>query len=226
MSYELQNFNKKSPDFETIVFKNGIFCQKKSSINIKDINNNTDKPIYIWYLGTLLDTNNIEIPVKIQNKKLALYVNVKIKKPAILNIFIQNAGKKSKIHSNIIIHNYSSFKLNIYAKNAAKQTDIIINTKIVAYKNSFSKLYGNSEIEKNCPNTNSNISFSALCSNSAKIEFLPSQDIHSVPDNAEHSSSIYTPQKSQIIYLSYAGLTYVKIKNLLKRAFLNKTDLF
>ena len=88
-------------------------------------------------------------------------------------------------------------------------------------KNSKSVLSGTAKIHKNCDNCNSDINFLAMIEEGAKIEFMPTQEISSIPKTADHSAGIYTPNDAQVLYLRQAGLGILEIKDVTKEAFLN-----
>ena len=102
----------------------------------------------------------------------------------------------------------------------------MLQHKLIANKQSISKLSGVAIIDKNCPNCNSDINFAALSDRDAKIEFLPAQRISSVPDAAGHSASIYSPKTVQIEYLRGAGLSTLEITKVMREAFMNDFSLF
>ena len=80
--------------------------------------------------------------------------------------------------------------------------------------------------DKNCPTCESDINFAAISEQNAKIEFLPAQRISSVPENAGHSASIYTPKPIQVQYLRESGLGQNEINNVMREAFINDFSLF
>ena len=226
MSYMWDEFNIKTFPAETIVYRDGVFCPDLSTIENVEFNKKYDKPVHIIYVGEIKDNCNLDINISVDNQPIFLSVNVKNKKPAFLNIFIKNAGKKSDFRGHVMLQNYDNLKFNCTAEHTAPDSTILIKTKLLAYKNTISKLSGTAIIDKNCTNVNSDISFSALADKNARIEFIPAQRIHAVPNAADHSASIYQPSAPQIEYLREAGLTGAEVDNALKEAFLNDFSLF
>ena len=226
MSYMWDEFNIKTFPAETIVYRDGVFCPDLSTIENVEFNKKYDKPVHIIYVGEIKDNCNLDINISVDNQPIFLSVNVKNKKPAFLNIFIKNAGKKSDFRGHVMLQNYDNLKFNCTAEHTAPDSTILIKTKLLAYKNTISKLSGTAIIDKNCTNVNSDISFSALADKNARIEFIPAQRIHAIPNAADHSASIYQPSASQIEYLREAGLTGAEVDNALKEAFLNDFSLF
>ena len=219
-------FNIKTFPAETIVYRDGVFCQDLSTIENTDLDKKYDKPIHIIYVGEITGDCNLNINIFVENQPVFLSVNVKNKKPAFLNIFIKNAGKKSDFRGHVMLQNYDNLKFNCTAEHTAPDSTILIKTKLLAHKNTISKLSGTAIIDKNCTNVNSDISFSALADKNARIEFIPAQRIHAIPNAADHSASIYQPSAPQIEYLREAGLTVAEVDNALKEAFLNDFSLF
>lgn len=226
MSYMWDEFNIKTFPAETIVYRDGVFCPDLSTIENVEFNKKYDKPVHIIYVGEIKDNCNLDINISVDNQPIFLSVNVKNKKPAFLNIFIKNAGKKSNFRGHVMLQNYDNLKFNCTAEHTAPDSTILVKTKLLAHKNTISKLSGTAIIDKNCTNVNSDISFSALADKNARIEFIPAQRIHAIPNAADHSASIYQPSAPQIEYLREAGLTGAEVDNALKEAFLNDFSLF
>jgi Fe-S cluster assembly scaffold protein SufB len=143
-----------------------------------------------------------------------------------LNIFIKNNCKKSYFIGKIIAQNYSELKIEKFGNHKESDTIIKIDTKVIAHKDSISKLLGTAKIDKNIKNCDSDIKFSALADKSAQIEFLPAQLISSVPQSADHSASIYKAINTQIEFLKESGLSTTEVKKVLEEAFINNFDLF
>ena len=226
MSYMWENFNIKPIPAETIVYRNGEYCPDLSTINNGPINKNYDLPVHIIYVGEIDGKKQLNIDVNVENQKVYLSVNIKNKKPAFFNIFIKNTGKNSKIYGHILLDNHDSLTYDCTAHHLNWNADILLQHKLIANKQSISKLSGVAIIDKNCPNCNSDINFAALSDRDAKIEFLPAQRISSVPDAAGHSASIYTPKPIQIEYLRGAGLSTLEITKVMREAFMNDFSLF
>ena len=226
MSYMWENFNIKPFPAETIVYRDGEFCAERSTIKNGAINKNYDLPVHIIYVGELAGKNKLNIDVNVPNQNVFLSVNVKNKKPAFFNIFIKNTGKNSEIRGHIIVDNYDKLEYNCTAEHLSANTGVFLQNKLIANKNSVSKLSGVAIINKDCPECNSDISFSAIADKDAKIEFLPAQRISSVPHNAGHSASIYSPKPIQIQFLRSAGLSSTEITDVMREAFINDFSLF
>ena len=224
MSYIWENFNIKPFPAETIVYRDGEYCPELSTIQNNIIDKNYDLPVHIIYVGEIIGEKSLNIDVNISNQKVFLSVNLKNKKPAFFNIFIKNTGKNSEIRGHIILDNYSNLSYNCTAHHKSANTSIFLQNKLIANKNSFSKLSGVAIIDKNCKNCNSDINFAAISNKSAKIEFLPAQRIKSIPESAGHSASIYTPKPIQIQFLRESGLSITEIDNSLREAFLNNFE--
>ena len=222
MSYIWNEFNIKTFPAETIVFRDGEYCPELSTLENAPINKKYNLPVHIIYVGEIYGDKNLDISVGAENQEVILSVNLKIKKPAFLNIFIKNAGKNSKITGNVFIENYSELTYNCDANHISSDTDIFIKNKIWAGKNSKSVLSGIAQINKNCENCGSDLSFTAMTEQGAKIDFMPAQKIYSIPKQADHSASIFEPTDSQIQYLRQSGLGILEIKDVTKEAFLNE----
>lgn len=226
MSYMWNEFNIKTFPAETIVFRDGKYCPDLSTLDYAPINKNYNLPVHIIYVGQITGENNLEISVGAENQRVCLSVDIKNKIPAFLNIFIKNAGKNSEILGHIRLENNSELIYNCDAQHLYKNTAILIKNKILAGKNSNSKLSGTAIINKDCEDCKSDIAFSAMVDTCAKIEFLPAQNISAEPIYADHSAGIYAPKEDQIIYLRGAGLSGAEIDNVLREAFMNDFDLF
>ena len=226
MSYMWENFNIKPFPAETIVYRDGKYCPDLSTIKNGPIYINYDLPVHIIYVGVIDGKNELNIDVNIANQKVFLSVNVKNKKPVFLNIFIKNTGKNSEIHGHVLLDNYDNLTYNCTANHLSANTGIFLQNKLIANKNSISKLSGIAIIGKDCPDSNSEIAFSAIAAPDAKIEFLPAQRISSVPNAAGHSASIYSPKPVQIEYLRESGLSTTEIDQVMREAFINDFSLF
>lgn len=220
MSYMWNEFNIKTFPAETIVYRDGVYCPELSTLLNEPINDTYDLPIHIIYVGEIAGDNNLDISVGTKNQKVVLSVNVKIKKPAFLNIFIKNAGKNSEIRGTVLMDNYSELTYICTAHHLYENTGIFVKNKLIGRKNSKSKLSGTAIIDKNCSDCDSDVGFTAMVERDAKIDFMPAQRISSIPISAEHSASIYKPTDAQILYLRQAGLGTIEIDNVIKEAFL------
>ena len=228
MSYLWQEFNIKTFPSETLIFRNGVFCEDLSDYksaefkdNIITINKTSELPIHIIYIGEIAGNNDININILSENTKIILTSKIENKKPAFLNIFVKNAGKNSEIHGQIVSNNTKSLKINVKGEHLSANTGIFIKTRVMAYKDTDTELNGYAFIEKNSPYCESDISFSVMADENAKIIMKPTQYINSVPENASHSASLYKPNDNQIIYLRESGLSGEEIKKVFTEAFLS-----
>ena len=226
MSYMWNEFNIKTFPAETIVFRDGIYCADLSTMPNAPINKKYDLPVHIIYVGEIAGENNLEISVGAENQKVCVSVNVKNNLPAFLNIFIKNAGKNSEILGHVMLENNSELNYDCHAQHLYENTAILIKNKVLAGKNSISKLSGTAKINKYCAKCKSDIAFSAMVDVGAKIDFMPAQIISSEPVFADHSAGIYSPKENQILYLRGAGLSGSEVDVAMREAFINDFDLF
>ncbi|MBP5707547.1 MAG: SufD family Fe-S cluster assembly protein [Alphaproteobacteria bacterium] len=226
MSYMWENFNIKPFPAETIVYRDGVYCPELSTIKNGPIDKNYDLPVHIIYVGEISGKCRLDIDVNIPNQHVYLSVNIKNKLPAFFNIFIKNTGKNSEIRGHILIDNYDNLVFDCIAHHGAQTTSILLQNKLIANRDSISKLSATAIIDKNCENCNSDINFSAISDKNAKIEFLPAQRISSIPENAGHSASIFSPKPIQIQFLREAGLSSNEIPNVMRESFINDFSLF
>ena len=226
MSYLWNEFNIKTFDAETVVYRDGVFCPELSTIVGTDFREKYDRPIHIIYVGNIAGNCRLDLNIFVENQPVFLSAGIKNKKPAFFNIFIKNAGKNSEFRGHVMIHNENNLGFECRAIHAAENTTVLVDTKLVAERNSISKLSGIAEIEKNCVDVNSNIAFSALADKNARIEFMPAQRICAVPASADHSASIYHPTAPQIEYLRGAGLAGNEVNDALRESFMNDFSLF
>ena len=215
-------FNIKTFPAETIVYRDGVYCADLSTLPNDKINKQFDLPVHIIYVGEIAGDCRLDVNLGTENQKVIISANVKIKKPAFLNIFIKNAGKNSEIRGTVLIQNESEFTYNCKTQHLKNNTDILVKNKLLAYKGSVSKLSGTAVIEPKCPECESDISFLAMAETGAKIDFMPSQRISSEPQAADHSASIYKPTDAQIQYLRGAGLSGIEVDMVIKEAFLSE----
>ncbi len=226
MSYMWNEFNIKTFPAETIVFRDGEYCSELSTLPNAPINKNFDLPVHVIYVGEIVGENNLEILVGADKQKVCISANVKIKKPAFLNIFIKNAGKNSEILGHVLLDNSSELNYKCHAEHVYENTAILIKNKLLAGKNSNSRLNGTAKINKNCVGCRSDIIFTAMVEVGAKIDFMPAQIISAEPVFADHSAGIYTPKENQIIYLRGAGLSGAEVDIAMHEAFIKDFDLF
>ena len=230
MSYLWQEFNIKTFESETLVFKDGIFRAELSDYesgyfdvqkNTIYINKKSDLPIHIIYIGEIAGNIDLNIDISVQNQNIICTAKIINKKPAFLNFFIKNTGKNSVFNGQIIVQNYNSLKIDVKSQHFCENTGIFVKTRVLAHKNSETVLNGYAVIDKNSPECDSDISFSVMADESAKITLKPMQFIKSVPNNATHSASLYKPNDNQIEYLRESGLSGNQVKQVLEEAFLS-----
>ena len=226
MSYLWNEFNIKTCAAQTVVYRDGVFCPELSTIAGTDFRENFDKPIHIIYVGEIAGENRLDINIYVENQPVFLTAKIKNKKPAFFNIFIKNAGKNSEFRGHVMLENFSNLETDFVMQHSASDTVALLHTKILAEKNTLSKLSGVAIIDANTKNTTSDINFSALADKTARIEFTPAQRISAVPNDAGHSASLYRPGTPQIEYLRGAGLARDEIRDALREAFLNDYSLF
>ena len=231
MSYLWQEFNIKTFPSETLVFRNGDFCDDLSDYENCEYNKKTNTviikntpklPVHIIYIGEIDGKIALNIEIKAENAGIFMTNKIINKKPAFLNIFVKNAGKKSFFRGQIIAQNYDSLNIDATGQHLIDESDIFINTRVLAHKNTNTILKGFAKIDKNIKDCNSDISFSVMADESAKITMVPTQYINSVPKSATHSASLYKPTDNQINYLRESGLSGIEVKELLETAFLSE----
>lgn len=222
MSYMWSEFNIKTFPAETIVFRDGVYCPELSTLEYAPINKKYELPVHIIYIGEITGKCRLDINVGVDNQKIVLSAKITNKTPAFLNIFIKNAGKNSEITGSVIMENYSELDYDCNARHLAENTTIAIKNKLLASKTSVSKLSGVAIIDKHCINCKSDIGFTAMAEQGAKIEFLPAQRISAEPIAADHSAAMYEPTEFQIQYLRQAGLGTFEVRDALKEAFTNE----
>ena len=221
-------FNIKTFLAETIVYRNGVYQPEISTLpELKNIDKKYDLPIHIIYVGKISGENTLNINLDSENQPVFLSINTENNFPAFLNIFIKNAGKNSKIFGHILLTNSSNLTVKISAEHKCSDTEILLQTKIIGKKDSFSKISGTAIIDKNCENTESNISFAGLATDkSAKIQFTPEQRISSVPEFAEHSAYMFHILPTQELYLRESGLSGAEVETSMIESFMNDFNLF
>jgi hypothetical protein len=228
MSYKWDKFNIKTFDAETIVYCDGFFMPELSTLEQTEIiSKKYDKPIHIIYVGKINKENTLKLNLNTDSQPAFLTINIENDFPAFLNIFIKNAGKNSEIRGHILLKNKSDLSVKIIAEHTAPNTGILLQTKIIGFKNSYSRISGTAIINKGCENTVSDIKFSGhTIDKSAKIRFIPAQKIQSVPKIAEHSAYMFDINKEQENYLRSTGLSGTEVKNIAQEAFMNDFNLF
>ena len=228
MSYMWNKFNIKTFPSETIVYVDGIFRPDISTMAETEIfSKKYDLPIHIIYVGKIVRESTLNINITANNQPIFLTVNLENNFPGFLNIFIKNAGKNSELRGHILVKNYSDFAGKIVAEHICADTGILIQTKIIGYKNSYSRVSATAIINKNCPNTKSDIRLAGhTIDQSAKIRFAPTQRIKSVPDFAEHSAYMMHVTEPVEYYLRAAGLSGAEVKDAVTEAFTKDFNLF
>ena len=221
-------FNIKTFPSETLVYVDGVFQSDISTLSeTTDFSTNYDLPIHIIYVGKIDRENTLNINLSAQNQPVFLTIDIENNFPAFLNIFIKNAGKNSELRGHIMVKNYSDFVAKITAEHTAPDTGILLQTKVIGNKNSYSKISATAIIDKNCPNTKSDIRLSGYAADqTAKIRFAPTQRIKSVPDFAEHSAYMMHVTPTQENYLRSAGLSGAEVKDATIEAFTKDFNLF
>ncbi len=226
MSYMWNEFNIKTIPAETIVFRDGVYCPDLSTLPNEPINKNYNLPVHFIYVGEITGENNLNIYVGAENQKVCISINVKNNLPAFLNIFIKNTGKNSEILGHVLLENNSELKYECVAEHLKENTAILLKNKILAGKNSISKLSGTAKIDKECIECKSDIAFLAMAEEGAKLDFMPTQIISSEPIYADHSAGIFAPKENQILYLRGAGMSGAEVDSVMREAFINDFDLF
>jgi len=231
MSYLWQEFNIKTFESETLVFKDGIFRDELSDCesgyfddkqNTIHITKKSELPVHIIYVGEISGNIDLNIDISVENQNIISTIKIINKKPAFLNFFIKNTGKNSVLNGQIIAQNYNSLKIDVKGEHLCENTGIFVKTRVLAHKNSETILNGCAEIQKNIPECDSDISFSVMADETAKIILKPTQYIKSIPNTASHSASLYKINDNQIDYLRGAGLSGEQVKQVLQEAFLSQ----
>ena len=230
MSYLWQEFNIKTFPAQTLVFRDGVFCEDLSEYesatfypekNKISVDKPSITPIHIIYVGEIAGNIDLNIDIKTENAKIVMDFKTTNNLPADLNIFIKNNGKNSVFNGEIVDKNHSDLKISVNAQHLSENTGIFVKTRVAAYKNTSTELNGIAKIEKNAIESDSDISFSVMADDNAKIIMKPTQYITCIPKKASHSSSLYKPNQNQIIYLRESGLGEIEIKQVMEEAFLN-----
>lgn len=219
-------FNIKTFAAETVVFRDGVYRPELSTLKNTDIDKKYDLPVHIIYIGEIAGENLIDINIGASNQPVFLSVDVNVKTSAKLKIFVKNAGKNSELRGHVKIENSGALDFECRGVHYVENTGILVQTKLIANQGSVSKMRGAAIIKSDAPNAVSNISFAAMADPTARIEFMPAQYISSVPNTADHSSSLYVPSSPQILYLRQAGLSGAEVMDATRQAFMNDFNLF
>ncbi|MCL1902021.1 MAG: SufD family Fe-S cluster assembly protein [Alphaproteobacteria bacterium] len=233
MSYLWEKFNVKTFPARTIVFADGEFradlseqsskCKVQSSNNNAQINihEKTDLPVHIIYIGEIAGEQEIKIINSAEDSQIFITAKLNVKKPAFLNVFIENAGENSEINGNFVFLNESTLKFNVFADHLAQNTGVFVQNRVLAQSKTSTDLSGSAKIMGNCPGCKSDISFAAMCAPDIKhIKMSPNQRIANVPIEARHSAGIYRGTEGQIQFLTQAGLNRTEVDRILAEAFL------
>lgn len=228
MSYIWNKFNIKTFPAETIVYCDGYYQEQFSTLpETTDFFDKYDLPIHIIYVGKIARENTLNINLFTPDQPVFLTINTENNFPAFLNIFIKNTGKNSDIRGHIMCKNHSDLSVKIIAEHDAPKSGILMQTKIIGYKDSYSRVAGTAIINPNCTDSRSDIKFAGYASDkSAKIRFIPSQRILAIPEFAEHSAYMFHTNKPQENYLRTAGLSGAEVKEAMTEAFMNDFNLF
>ena len=230
MSYLWQEFNIKTFPAETLVFRDGVFCEDLSDYesvkfdsdkNLISVKKTPKLPIHIIYIGEITGNIDLNIDINAENSKVIMDFKTVNKTPAFLNVFIKNCGKNSVFEGQIIDKNHDNLKISVIGQHLAENTGIFVKTRVAAYKNTLTDLFGSAKIEKNANDSDSDISFYVMADESARVILKPTQYINSVPKKASHSAALYKPSENQINYLRTSGLGTNEINQVMEEAFLN-----
>jgi hypothetical protein len=230
MSYLWQEFNIKTFPAETLVFRDGVFCEDLSEYenasfdtnkNLISVDKTPKLPVHIIYIGEIAGNINLNIDINAENSNIVIDLKTINKTPAVLNILVKNSGKNSVVNGQIIDKNYSELKVNAVGQHLVENTGIFIKTRVAAYKNTLTDLFGSAKIEKNALFCDSDISFYVMADETARVILKPTQYINSVPNKASHSAALYKPTENQINYLRNSGLGINEINQIMEEAFLN-----
>jgi len=229
MSYLWQEFNIKTFPAETLVFRDGFFCPDLSEYktvdidtekNLVSVQKTSKTPVHIIYIGEIAGKNELNIDINCEKRRVFATFKISNKKPAFLNIFIKNAGKKTYFDGKIIAKNTSILEISEFGEQLSSNTGIFLKNRVIAGKNSETVLKGVAKIEQGAEDSDSDISFSVLADESARITMQPIQYISVIPKSAGHSAALYRPTDNQIMYLRTAGLSGDEIKQIMEDAFL------
>ena len=226
MSYLWKEFNIKTFRAETIVYRDGVFCPELSTLDNGPIDIKRPLPVHVIYVGEIHGNKILNIDIRANNQPVFLSVRLKNNFPAFLNIFVKNTGKNSELRGHVLLENAGVLKFDCRAEHGAPNTGILIKTNLLAGKNSKSELSGGAVILPGATDTVSDISMTAMCEEGARVQFMPTQHISSVPKSAGHSAAIYQPSNHQVQYLRMGGLGTSEVQNTLREAFRNDFTLF
>ena len=214
-------FNIKTIRAETVVFRDGVLCDDLSTLKSTIINKKYDLPVHIIYVGKIAGDCRLNIDILVPDQPVILSVNVKNDLPAFLNIFIKNTGKNSELRGNILLENNSTLDYTCTAQHNGANTTILLKNKLIAGKNTKSRMSGTAIIGRDARDAVSDVAFSAIADKTARIEFTPAQRISIAPQRADHSASIYRPTDCQIEYLRESGLGTAEVATAIREAFMN-----
>ena len=137
----------------TMVFVDGEFRPELSD------DSDSNLPMHIIYVGEIngdIRITNHESPI------MYFSLKTKNKKPAFLNIFIENTGKNSEINGDIVVMNFSDLKIDIKTDHLAGKSGIKVHTRVLAHACTSTELTVTANIVADAPDCNSDISFSSV----------------------------------------------------------------
>jgi len=217
MSYLFDDFkNIRTFPAATSVYRNGVFAP-----DLSEDSDDASLPLHIIHVGEIsgghkwfIDMNeprNVFLTARIATSDTKIDIEVNPNLPNLSFdglIFCKNAGK---------------VKINIIGNNNRDNTKIKIAVRLFAGAGSESVLAGLANIPAENIGSETDINFSALCDPAAAlVKMAPAQRISSVPADARHAASIYSPAKRQIQYLETAGLSAAESVELLNKAFMEE----
>ena len=97
MSYLWQEFNIKTFEAETLVFRDGVFCEdlseyQSAEFNKKQnkilINKNSKLPVHIIYVGEIAGNIDLNIDINAENTNIIMDFKTISKKQTFLNVFV------------------------------------------------------------------------------------------------------------------------------------------
>ena len=74
-------FNIKTWDAETVVFRDGVFCPDLSTLNSTDITKKYNRDVHIIYVGEIAGNCRLNINILTENQPVFLTAKIKNKKP-------------------------------------------------------------------------------------------------------------------------------------------------
>jgi len=219
-------FNIKTFPAETMVFRDGVFCDELSTLKYGPIDKNYGRPVHIIFVGEIAGNCRLNIDISAESQPVFLSARVDVKKPAFFNIFIKNTGKNSEFRGHVFIDNASELKYDCIAEHSSENTGVLIQNRVFGREKSVSEMSGTAIIDNGCENCVSDLNFAAMMEKNARVTFSPRQRISAIPQSAEHGAAIYYPTDMQVNYLRSAGLSGVEVDAAMRDAFMNDFSLF